>query len=102
MIKVNYNDKIIKISGHAGFDEYGKDIVCASVSSIVYTTINGILNINEETIKFSDGKELIIEIVSADSVTTKLINSMLDLLKDLEKQYPKNIKISKGEWTCYL
>jgi hypothetical protein len=27
---------------------------------------------------------------------------MLDLLKDLEKQYPKNIKISKGEWTCYL
>ena len=102
MIKVNYNDKLIKISGHAGFDEYGKDIVCASVSSIVYTTVNGILNINENAIKFNDAKELIIEVLSDDLVTIKLISSMLDLLEDLEKQYPKNIKISKGEWTCYL
>ena len=97
MIKVNYNDKVIKISGHAGFDEYGKDIVCASVSSIVYTTVNGVLNINEGAINFIDDKELVIEIISDDSITNKLINSMLDLLKDLEKQYPKNIKISKGE-----
>ena len=102
MIKVNYNDKFIKISGHAGFDEYGKDIVCASVSSIVYTTVNGILNIREGSIKFTDSKELVIEILNDDSVVNKLITSMLDLLKDLEKQYPKNIKISKGEWTCYL
>lgn len=97
MIKVNYNDKIIKISGHAGFDNYGKDIVCASVSSIVYTTINGILNINNDAIKFSDNTELVIEIVNNDDITNKLIANMLELLKDLEKQYPKNIKISKGE-----
>ena len=97
MIKVNYNDKAIKISGHANFDAYGKDIVCASVSSIVYTTVNGILNVNKNSIKFNDEKDLIIEILTNDLIVNKLIKSMLDLLKELEKQYPKNIKISKGE-----
>lgn len=102
MIKVIYNEKFIKISGHADFDEYGKDIVCASVSSIIYTTINGILNIKKDAISFSDNKELLINVLSYDHITVTLINNMLDLLKDLEKQYPKNIKISEGEWTWYL
>ncbi|MBE6156739.1 MAG: ribosomal-processing cysteine protease Prp [Firmicutes bacterium] len=97
MIKVKYSNKFIKISGHADFNDYGKDIVCASASSIVYTTINGILNININAIKYTDEKELVIEILSNDEITNKLIGSMLDLLKELEAQYPKNIKISKGE-----
>ena len=102
MIKVDYNLNVIKISGHAGFNTYGKDIVCASVSSIIYTTVNGILNINESAIKFIDNEHITIEILIKDDITIKLINNMIELLKDLEKQYPKNIKISKGEWTCYL
>ena len=97
MIKVNYNDKVIKISGHANFNDYGKDIVCASVSSIVYTTVNGILNINKDAIEFSDNDIMIINIMQNDDITNKLIVNMLDLLKELERQYPKNINISKGE-----
>lgn len=97
MIKIVYNDKLIKISGHANYADYGKDIVCASVSSICYTTINSILNIDKEVIKFIDNDTLTIEIIKNDDITIKLINTMLDLLRDLEKQYPKNIKISKGE-----
>lgn len=98
MIKVKVNKKNIKISGHAGFNAYGKDIVCASVSSIIYTTVNGILNISNNAIKYEDNKEFfIIEVLSDDEITNKLINNMLDLLEELEKQYPKNIKISKGE-----
>ena len=97
MIRVNYNDKVIKVSGHAEFDNYGKDIVCASVSSIIYTTVNGILNINKDAIKFVDNKDITIQILNDDEITMKLINNMLELLIELEKQYPKNIKISKGE-----
>jgi len=35
-------DRILRatVSGHAGFDSYGYDIVCASVSALVITTIN--------------------------------------------------------------
>ena len=47
MIKVKYNKDIINISGHALYDIEGKDIVCASVSSIIYTTVNAALKINK-------------------------------------------------------
>lgn len=97
MIKVVYNDNLIKISGHADYADYGKDIVCASVSSICYTTINGILNIDKNAIKYTDGKVLTIEILKNDDIVNKLINNMITLLKELAKEYPKNIKISKGE-----
>ena len=49
MIKVLKKGSIIKISGHANYDEKGKDIVCASVSSIVITTINAIIEIDHDS-----------------------------------------------------
>lgn len=97
MIKVIKNNNVIKISGHANFDNYGNDIVCASVSSIIYTTINALLNIDNKSINYKDEKELVIEILKQDKITLILIDNMMDLLIELEKQYPKNIKISKGE-----
>ena len=95
MIKVRYNQKFIKISGHADFNNYGKDIVCASASSIIYTTLNAILNINSKAIKYTDAEEFKIEVLSNDQITRKLITNMLDLLQELEKQYPQNIKLVK-------
>lgn len=32
----------LKVSGHAGSAEYGKDLVCASVSSIVFGLMNAL------------------------------------------------------------
>ncbi len=98
MIKVKYNNNKIVISGHANYAETGKDIVCASVSSVIYTTVNGIKNINENSIKFTDTNDVMtIDVISKDSVTIKLIDNMLELLKDLERQYPQKISLSKGE-----
>ena len=97
MIKVVYNTQKIEISGHANFNSNGNDIVCASVSSIIYTTVNGIMNINCNAIKYEDNDKFIIYVLSNDEITVKLIENMIDLLTDLAKQYPKNIKISKGE-----
>lgn len=98
MIKVIYKNNNITISGHAGYKYAGEDIVCASLSSIVYTTINGILNINDKALKVTDNKEVFnIDILESDNITEKLIKSMLDLLKELQRQYPDKIKLSKGE-----
>ena len=96
MIKVSVkkeNDKIreILIKGHALYDEYGKDIVCASVSSIVITTVNAIENIDKDAISV-DEKGLLIKVLKDDEVTNKLIINMINLLKELEHDYPKNIK----------
>ena len=99
MIKVNYvvSNNLIKsvsIKGHAFYDTYGKDIVCAAVSSIVTTTINDILALTEDEIKYDtqDGNVLI-TVVSDNEVVEKLLNVMLNMLKELASDYPKNIKI---------
>ncbi len=100
MIKVNIikkdNDieKII-MSGHAKYADYGKDIVCSAASSIAITTVNAILKINDKAISFSNDDDLVINILSNDDITKKLINNMIDLLEELESQYNKNIKIIK-------
>lgn len=103
MIKIVKNESQIKISGHALYAEKGKDIVCASVSSIIYTTVNGLLNINPKSILFSDNDEYMeIKIVLKDNITNALIENMMTLLTQLAKSYPKNVKVdiknnSKGE-----
>ncbi len=98
MIKVSITKKDNKIekitmTGHAMYDEYGKDIVCAAASSIVITTVNAILKIDEKAIQYKNDDDLIITVNSFDTVTTSLINNMIDLLKELETQYKNNIKI---------
>ena len=94
MIKVVKKKNDITIKGHALFDEYGKDIVCSSVSSIVTTTVNACLMFDKKSIKYKVKKGLVkIENVKKDDYTNKLINNMINLLKDLSKSYPENIKI---------
>lgn len=97
MIKVVIKKDLIKINGHARFNDYGKDVVCASVSSIVYTTVNGIFNIDSKAIMFKDDKNMEIKIKKPQKVITILIENMISLLEDLANQYPQNIKIEKGE-----
>ncbi|NTW72857.1 MAG: ribosomal-processing cysteine protease Prp [Eubacteriaceae bacterium] len=35
--------KSLVVSGHSGYDEIGKDIVCASVSSLTIAAVNGLI-----------------------------------------------------------
>ena len=59
MIRIEVKKKEITVKGHAGFADAGKDIVCASVSSIIYTTVNGIFNIDKSAIKFEEDSKLL-------------------------------------------
>ncbi|MBO6195146.1 MAG: ribosomal-processing cysteine protease Prp [Bacilli bacterium] len=95
MIKVDLSkDKLITVSGHSGYEERGKDIVCASVSSIVITTINAIIEIDNDAIDYSDlDNKIIIRIIKEDEIVNKLIHNMILLLESLEKDYKDYIKI---------
>lgn len=98
MIKVIKKNEVIEISGHANYDEFGKDIVCASVSSIVMTTVNSILSIDDSSISYiDDGDKIIIKKLNDNDIVDKLLNTMILILKDLEKQYKKNIKVESEE-----
>ena len=94
MIKVVIEKNKIDVKGHSGYDEYGKDIVCSSVSTLVISTINNILDIDQESILYEEkDNEIKIEIKKDNEIVNKLINNMVLMLEDLEKDYPKNIKI---------
>ena len=96
MTKVMIKKDHIEIEGHTMFDYHGKDIVCAAISSIVITTVNGILTIDDEAIEYiSKPGNVILDIKKHDEITNKLINNMKDLLRELQNQYPKNIKVEE-------
>lgn len=96
MIKISIkkeNDfvKQVKIIGHAKYDDYGKDIVCASVSSIVITTVNAILKIDKDAINYKENN-FEMNILKNDEIVNILVNNMISLLEELMHDYPKNIK----------
>ena len=98
MIKVKIKNDEIIIRGHAGFADYGKDIVCASVSSMVVASANDMLTVNEKAIKYSDdGDKVIIKIIADDELLSKLLNNLKALLEGLAVDYPKNIIIESEE-----
>ena len=99
MIKIDVfnKDHIINkviIKGHALYDDYGKDIVCASVSSIYICTVNAILRFGKDNINILDeNDEHIINVLNNSKDTQILLTTMIDLLKHLENDYPKNIEV---------
>ena len=98
MIKVLIKNNVIRIKGHANYSDYGKDIVCASVSSVIYTTVNSIMNIDKSSIEYTDdGNQITITKINSNEVVNILINTMIEILKDLERQYKENIKIESEE-----
>ena len=95
MIKVLIKKDNITISGHANYDEYGKDIVCAAVSSAVITTVNGILSIDKDAIEVTENNKVEIKILKSSDVVDKLIENLINLLTELQNEYKDNIDIRR-------
>ena len=94
LVNVKRNNNIIeyvKFKGHALYDDYGKDIVCASASSIYITSVNAILSFDKTAISYNDSNEVVN--LKKDNITNTLLNNMVSMLKSLETDYKKNIKI---------
>ena len=100
MIKVRIkknNDVInsIKCIGHAGYADYGKDIVCASFSTMVITTINAILQIDSNAINYTDNNDLEIVNIKKDNITNSLLKNLVNMMYELKENYDKNIDIKE-------
>ena len=95
LTKKDDNVNKVIINGHAGYDDFGKDIVCAAVSSKVINTINILLSLDNQSISYNDSRGLIIEVLKNDMTTKKIINVLISNLYELEKAYPKNIQIKE-------
>ena len=87
--------KQIKITGHAKYDEYGKDIVCAGVSSALITTVNACLLFDQNSIEYNEENDFKLVNISENNITNKLLENLYNVLTDLEKNYKKNIQIKE-------
>ena len=100
MIKISYKYKnnivdYVLIKGHALYAESGKDIVCSAVSTMVTTTINNILALDNNAIEYEANKGYV-KIINKDNKTSsKLLQVMINMLKELKDNYPKNISIEE-------
>ena len=103
MIKVNIIKKdnkysSITINGHAMYDDFGKDIVCSAVSSIVTTSINSIIALDKDGLKYNaDSGNVSITEIKDDININKLLDVLCNMLSELANDYPLNIKISKED-----
>ena len=94
VLKENRKYKKITILGHAMYDDYGKDIVCSACSSIVITTVNGILALKKGRLDYLVSKKgMTINVKIDDETTQILLNNMVSLLRELEGNYPNNIEV---------
>lgn len=57
---VNNKDEIegFEITGHANYDEYGKDLVCSAVSILAYSCVNSLDKYSQEVDFFDDDKKM--------------------------------------------
>ena len=101
MISVNVsfigNDvKSLEVKGHALFDKYGKDIVCAGVSAIVIGGFNALEKyINNKSVELIEKEnELAIVINNSNEEIQNIVSTILIQLQTIESSYQKNIKIT--------
>ncbi|MDY5042083.1 MAG: ribosomal-processing cysteine protease Prp [Eubacteriales bacterium] len=93
------DNKYLKIeaTGHTGYDESGKDILCASISSILQSGALGlkkVLNLKVKIVNKIDGYILIELPVNQDLEKAQVIMlTMLESLKDLQNGYSDYIKL---------
>ena len=81
-------------SGHAGFSEKGKDIVCAGISSAVMMCCNGITEILKEKalVNCEEGK-VYFETFSKDRMVQAFLEALRLQVSLLKERYEKNIDL---------
>ncbi|HHW02005.1 MAG TPA: ribosomal-processing cysteine protease Prp [Thermoanaerobacterales bacterium] len=93
------NFKSMEISGHAGFADYGRDIVCAGVSALVETCILGFENVaGTKPHVLKEEGYLLLELTQKvpEEALVKagiIIETILLGLKDIAKSYPDYVQL---------
>lgn len=99
--KTNQQIIEVKVTGHANSAEYGRDLVCAAVSSACVGIANALfkkqfLTEKKGTIDIQEGF-VYIKVNHSDSDIQVVLETFEILLDTIEESYAKYIKITKME-----
>lgn len=84
-----------KISGHAGYAENGKDIVCAAVSALGQTILLGLDEYCNVLFNMDMTGMMEVNIVNPDEVSDIIVKTMILGLQMIQKQYPEYITLTE-------
>ena len=103
MIKANFLRSegfytAFSIEGHAGYADFGEDIVCAGVTSSVMTILNGITEVAKinADVEVSDN-EIVLNLAERSKSGEVLLESLKLQLEVLSEDYPDTINITVTE-----
>jgi|P1105metagenome_2_1110788.scaffolds.fasta_scaffold130539_1 uncharacterized protein YsxB (DUF464 family) len=87
-----------RVSGHAGYDDFGRDIVCAAVTSAVQYTANAMTEVFGVSAEVRAGENQIsIAVCGEDENGFRLLEALHLHLTLLSDEYPKTILIHISE-----
>ena len=90
-----------RAEGHTGYAGAGSDIVCAAVSALTQSTLNGLKNVLKAPVMFDiDEAAAILEARLTPEATEAqvleaqlLLRTLLEGLQAIERSYPRNVRI---------
>ena len=88
-------------NGHSGYAEAGADIVCAAISALTQTTLNGLKHVLKAPVMFDqDDDGAFIEAIltpeaSEDQIRQAqlLLVTLLEGLQAIQREYPRNLRM---------
>jgi len=91
MIRAVWDGKNLVLEGHAKFDEYGKDIVCAAVS---FTSQYVAYLLERLGAEFEKEKgRLVVRNIGSDDFSKMVVELFIESLRVIERKYPKSLKV---------
>ena len=90
-----------RAEGHTGYAEQGSDIVCAAVSALTQSTLNGLRSVIRVPVMYDiDDQAALLEArltPEADEAQVAqaqiLLKTLLEGLQAIERSYPRNVRI---------
>ena len=90
-----------RASGHSGYAAAGEDIVCAGVSALTQSTLNGLQNVLKAPVRFDiDARTASLEAELKPEATEEeldraqlLLVTLLEGIQAIERSYPRNVRI---------
>ena len=97
MTIIYVSNKKIKVYGHSGYAEIGKDIVCAAISTLTESTYRylKVTKNNVESVEEDGLFEIILNEINDSG--KEIIKEFINIVKEIEEQYPLYIRSDFNE-----
>ena len=90
MIRIRVRKNSLEVEGHAGYDEPGKDVVCAAVSGMTQLVAYTIERLGGS---FEKRKGFLAIRWSSDACSEIVVRTLLDSLESMEREYPDHLRV---------